>query len=110
MPRAILGAVRSPNRAALEALVAEATVDCYNDSECVTGFYTILDDHLDMPFQTQVLGAQVTVAGIDLTDDAIVAICTRGRSRQRIRILDLRLPTPPPDGAQWIEAYRHWLR
>jgi hypothetical protein len=108
--RAILVAVRSPNRGALEAMVAEATVDCYNDSECVTGFYTMLDEHLDVPFHTRVLGAQVTVSGIDLTDDHIVVICTRGRSRQRIRILDLPLPAPPPDGAEWIEAYRHWLR
>jgi hypothetical protein len=105
---AILGAVKSPNRAALEAMVTDATVDCYDDSECVTGFYTMLDDHLDMPFQTQVLGAQVTVSGIDLTDETIVAICARGRSRQRIQILDLPLPTPA--GAEWIEAYRHWRR
>ncbi|SED14483.1 hypothetical protein SAMN04490239_7004 [Rhodococcus koreensis] len=50
-------------------MVAEATIDCYNDSECVTGFYTMLDENLDLP-----------------------------------------LPAPPPDGAEWIEAYRHWLR
>ena len=91
-------------------MVTDATVDCYTDSECVTGFYTMIDEHLDVPFQTSVLGAQVTVAGIDLTDDTIVAICTRGRSRQRIPVLDLPLPTPAPDGAQWIEAYRHWRR
>jgi hypothetical protein len=30
--------------------------------------------------------------------------------RQAIPILDLPLPTPPPDGAEWIEAYRHWAR
>ena len=102
--------MRSPNRAALAALVAEATVDCYNDSECVTGFYTMLDEHLELPFQTSVLGAQVTVSGIALADEHIVVICARGRSRQRIPILDLPLPTPPPAGAQWIEAYRHWLR
>ncbi|MFD9669746.1 calcium-binding protein [Rhodococcus sp. NPDC059968] len=100
-----------PNRAALEALVAEATVDCYNDSECVTGFYTMLDEHLDVPFQTRVLGTDVTAMGIDLTDDEhIVVICARGRSRQRIPLLDLPLPTPQPTGAEWIEAYRHWLR
>jgi hypothetical protein len=107
---AILGAVRSPNRAALAALVAEATVDCYNDSKCVTGFYTMLDEHLELPFQTSLLGTEVTVSGIDLADEHIVVICARGRSRQRIPILDLPLPTPPPAGAQWIEAYRHWLR
>ena len=57
------------NNATLDALITEATADCYNDSECVTGFYTVLDDNLAMPFQTVVLGVDVTVAGIDLTDD-----------------------------------------
>jgi hypothetical protein len=48
---------------------------------------------------------------IDLTDDEeIVAVCVRGRSRQPIRLLELPLPDPPPDGAEWIEAYRRWAR
>lgn len=90
-------------------MVAEATVDCYNDSECVTGFYTMLDEHLAVPFQTSVLGVDVTVTKIDLTgDEEIVAVCVRGRARQRIPLLDLPLPTPPPDGAEWVEAYRAW--
>ena len=56
--RASLGTVRSSSRAALDAMIAEATVDCYNDSECITGFYTMLEEHLDMPFQTVVLGSR----------------------------------------------------
>jgi len=91
-------------------MIAEATVDCYNDSECVTGFYTMIDEHLDVPFQTEVLGLDVTVTGVDLGgDDQIVAICARDRGRGRIPILDLPLPTPPPGGVEWIEAYRRWL-
>ena len=98
-------------RADLDDLIAEATVDCYNDSECVTGFYTMIDDNLARPFKTEVLGIEVTVTRIDLTDDEqIAAVCTRGKSRQRIPILDLPLPTPPPAGAEWIEAYRHWWK
>jgi Calcium binding len=92
-------------------MIAEATVDCYNDSECITGFYTMLDEHLDMPFQAVVLGVEATVTGIDLTEDEqIVAVCARSRSRQRIPILDLPLPTPPPGGAAWIDAYRRWCK
>jgi hypothetical protein len=99
------------NDAALNALIAEATVDCYNDSECVTGFYNAFEEDLAVPFQTVVLGVDVTVAGIDLTDDErIVAVCTRGPSTQRISVLDLPLPTPQPDGAEWIEAYRRWVK
>ncbi|MGH3974382.1 MAG: calcium-binding protein [Pseudonocardiaceae bacterium] len=96
---------------ALDAMIAEATVDCYNDSECATGFYTMIDDHLEVPFQTAVLGVDVTVTGVDQSDDEqVVAVCARGRWRQRIPILDLPLPAPPPGGAEWIEAYRHWLK
>jgi hypothetical protein len=31
-------------------------------------------------------------------------------NRQSIPILDLQLPSPQPDGWEWIEAYRHWAR
>jgi len=43
-------------------------------------------------------------------EEEIVAICSRGKSRQRISILDLPLPSPPPQGAEWIDAFRRWAR
>jgi len=92
-------------------MVEEATVDAYGESEQVCGFYTMLENDLDLPFDTAVLGADVTVERIDLTDDNhIVVVCRRGRERQRLPILDLPLPEPPPKGWEWIEAYRHWAR
>ena len=60
---------------------------------------------------TIVLGVPVTVGRLDLDlSEQIVAICRRGSERQPLPILDLTLPNPPPKGAEWIEAYRHWLR
>ena len=98
-------------RAELDALIEGATVDCYNDHEQVTGLYTKLDEHLALPFDTEVLGAPVTVWKIDLTiEHEIVAICRRDGHKQTIPILDLPLPDPVPDGAEWIEAYRRWRR
>jgi hypothetical protein len=50
------------------------------------------------------------IESIDLTKaDEIVAICSRGRARQRVPILELHLPIPPPGGAEWIEAYWRWM-
>ena len=95
----------------LHELIEEATVDAYGDAEQLVGFVTILKEHLAVPFQTSVLGADVTLTRIDQSDDGhIVAICRRGTSRQRIPILDLPLPDPLPNGAEWIEAYRLWAR
>ena len=98
-------------RTASKDLVEEAIVDAYGESEQVTGFFTMIEDHLALPFNTEILGVVATVTKVDLTrTDHIVAICRRGKQRQSIPILDLPLPGPPPDGWEWIEAYRYWTR
>lgn len=98
-----------PTKTFLEKLINEATLDAYGESEQKTGFLTMLEDNLGLPFETEVLGVMVTVERIDLSQaDEIVAICRRGRRQQAIPILDMPLPFPPPAGAEWIEAYRRW--
>ena len=97
-------------KAELDRLVEEATVDCYNESEQACGLYTMIEENLAMPFETQLLGVLVVVERVDLTArDEIVAVCRRGRDRQRIPLLDLPLPSPRPAGEEWIAAYRHWV-
>jgi hypothetical protein len=99
------------SEARLDELVEEATVDCYDESEQISGFFNMLEEQLAVPFTTKLLGAEISVKRIDLTDEEeIVAICRRGRSRQRISILDLPLPRPRPTGTEWIEAFRRWAR
>ncbi|WP_055526096.1 hypothetical protein [Streptomyces graminilatus] len=97
--------------AALEALIEEATVDAYGEEEQLTGFFTMIEESLAVPFTTAVLGVEVSVVGVDLVEDGrVVACCVRGSFRQDIGILDLPLPEPAPEGWQWIEAYRYWAR
>jgi hypothetical protein len=97
--------------ARLDEMIAEATVDAYSEDEQVSGLYALLGEYLAVPFQTVVLGVDVTVEEISLSDRGeIVALCARGGFRQPIGVLDLPLPEPPPAGAEWIEAYRRWAR
>jgi len=93
----------------LDKLIDEATTDAYNESEQAGGFFAMIEENLALPFVTQVLGQDVTVTKVDITNrDQIVAICLRGKARQAIPILDLPLPAPRPEGAEWIDAYRRW--
>jgi hypothetical protein len=92
-----------------EAMVEEATVDCYNPSEQATGWFTMIEENLKLPFETELLGVPVTVQKVDLNqNEDIVAICRRGKHRQAVPILDLPLSSPLPAGAEWIEAYCRW--
>jgi hypothetical protein len=82
----------------LDALVEEATVDAYGDDEQLAGFAVMIEDNLEVPFETTVLGVAVTVQKVTVRDG----------HHQAISVLDLPLPEPPLRGAQWIAAYRHW--
>ena len=99
------------SKAKLDELVEQATVDCYNESEQATGLYTMIEDSLQLPFDTEVLGMPVNVIAVDITeDDVIVAVCQRGGQKQKLPILELPLPARRPAGSEWIDAYRHWAQ
>jgi hypothetical protein len=58
----------------LDQMIEEAIVDAYGDSEQTVGFYTMLEDNLAVPFETEILGIKVTVDRIDMTDDKLCRI------------------------------------
>ena len=92
-------------------LIAEAVLDAYTEEEQAAGFLTMIEEHLALPFSVKILGVDADVEKVDMTlDSHIVGICRRGKTRQKIPILDLPLATPTPAGAEWIAAYRHWWR
>jgi hypothetical protein len=101
----------SLSKARLKELIEQAIVDAYGEEEQAGGFFTMIEEHLALPFAVKVLGVDAEVEKVDMTlDGKIVAICRRGKTRQKIPILDLPLPAPAPAGVEWIVAYRHWRR
>jgi Calcium binding len=95
----------------LDKMIEEAIVDCYDELEQASGFYTMIEDHLAVPFATHVLGVEVSVVGVKMDDNgSLKAVCERNGKRQLIGLIDLELPSPRPQGAEWIAAYRRWLR
>jgi hypothetical protein len=99
------------SKAKLKDMIEEAIIDAYTEQEQTVGFLTMLQEHLAMPFSTNVLGVEVVVEKIDITREGqIVAVCRSEKARQRIGVLDLPLPTPAPSGSEWITAYHHWRR
>src|ERR1039458_6632438 len=94
----------SLSKARLKELIEQAIVDAYEEEQAGV-FFTTIEEHLALPFPVKILGVDADVEKIDMTlDGQIVAICRRGKTRQKIPILDLPLPTPAPSGVEWIVA------
>jgi hypothetical protein len=93
----------------LDAMIEEAIVDAYGEEEQLVGLFTMIEENLTLPFDTELLGTKVKVVAVEMKgESSIAAVCQRGQQRQRVAIEDLPLPEPQPDGAEWIEAYRRW--
>lgn len=83
----------APSRARL----ADALVGAYGDSEQRVGLFTMIEEHLGVSFDAELLGAAVVVERVDLTDaDEIVTVCRRVAPRQRVPILDHSCPSRFP--------------
>jgi hypothetical protein len=90
-------------------LVEDATVDANGEEEEAGGWLTMIGDNVGFPFEAELLGVNVTVVGVDMTAACeLVALCRRGKSRLKVSLLELPLPSPPPEGAEWIEAFQRW--
>ncbi|MHB8512464.1 MAG: calcium-binding protein [Actinomycetota bacterium] len=92
-------------------MIEEAIVDCYNEDEQHGGFLVMLEENLACPMSALVVGAEVTVSGFDWNPPGeIVARCRRGDREHMINVTALEWPGSQPSGAEWIQAYRLWLR
>jgi hypothetical protein len=97
------------SKSKLNALVEQAIVDAYDESEQAMGFFNMVEENLRVPFLTNVLSVEVIVESIELTQaNEIVAVCRKDKVRQKISVLELPLPSPFPEGVEWIAAYRYW--
>src|SRR5262245_42902541 len=90
----------------LDAMIDEAIVDAYTESEQAVGFHATLDQQLHCPFETIVLGTTVTVRKIEVTAAGnIVAICYGAVNDRRSRFSSCRcriLSLPDGNGSRPI--------
>jgi len=93
----------------LDELIDEATIDCYDESEQAVGLLDALEEHLRLPFRTTIFGGSVSVESLDVTErNEIVAVCRHGSQQLRMLLTELPLPSPAPQGSEWVHAYRRW--
>jgi hypothetical protein len=95
----------------LQALIEEATVDCYTVEEEQVGFLTMIEDKVVCPFKARVIGEEVEVVELRSceTGVGVDAVCCYKGKDYRINISSLEWPRKKPEGYEWVEAYLTWL-
>jgi hypothetical protein len=93
----------------LDSLIADITVDCYNDDEVLTSFEAAFDNDASFPCPGTIIGEAVTVTSIAMANGRreLVATCEHHGKRYSIALLDMQLDGDS-DTNTIVAAYRHW--
>lgn len=88
-------------------LIEEATVDCYTEDECRSGFFAYIQDNLPIPCQGIVAGEVVNIVGFDERATRLLALYEHDSKTFGVDVLDVIFPQNTK-GTEWIKAYRGW--
>jgi len=100
------------DRAALEELIEEITVDAYGDDEQLWAFRQAFEDEVSLPADGFVIGEPVVVVKIDYDGNerrGLTATCRRADGSEHVvGASDVVFPEES-SGARYVAAYRKWL-
>ena len=101
---------KDKDRDRLQALIEEATVDCYNEDEEHQGLMSMIEENVVCPFKAKVIGEEVEVVALASPQAGfgLDAVCRSKGKDYKIDINSLEWPKQKPEGYEWIEAYQAW--
>src|SRR5690242_8559167 len=93
------------DRARLQSLIEEATVDCYDEHEEHMGMLTMIEENVVCPFKAKVIGEVVEVVDLRYRKSGVGvdAVCRYKDKDYKIDIFSLEWPKKKPKGYKWIE-------
>jgi hypothetical protein len=92
----------------LNSLIAEITVDCYDEDEALTGFENAFDEEPTFPIPATPIGQPIKILAIGTRNGRREPIATRQHAGQNhdVALLDTSIqPTHPANRP--LNAYRH---
>ncbi len=102
------------NEDRLQALIEQATVDCYDEYEQHWGMLAALQDELHFPIPAHALGEAVVIVGIDEGHSnerrGIMVAIQKDGGDYSFPLSELQIGNTTEHNSQWVAAYKLWFR
>ena len=94
----------------LDSLIAEITIDCYDEDEALSAFENAFDEKASFPLPAVVVGEDIEVLSVGMSNGRreLIATCQRAGHRHHIALLDINIHADQPT-SRLLAAYRRWL-
>ena len=94
----------------LDSLIAEITIDCYDEDEALSAFENAFDEEASFPIPAVVVGEDIEVLSVGTSNGRreLIATCQRAGHHHHIALLDINIHADQP-ASRLLAAYRRWL-
>ncbi len=93
-----------------EKIIEEATMDCYDESEQISGWACLLDDRIKTPCKCIVGNEKAVLEKIDTEDNSYVVIGILRLNKTKIRVFIQDITFENSKAMQHINAYKYWCK
>ena len=102
--------LKSRDKILFEKIIEDATMDCYNEYEQISGWACVLEDNIMVPCKCLIEKETAILNKVDMNSNSseIFGVIKLNKSNIRVPIEDISLENP--DSMLYIDAYRYWRK
>jgi hypothetical protein len=90
----------------VQACIDLALTDAYGADEQAVAWLTCIEEMLSRFKQVKLMGNDVALAGFDLSNHAVVAVCRQGKRKVRVTLDSIEFPELTPVEKRWLQAWK----
>lgn len=93
-----------------EKIIEDATMDCYDEHEQISGWASILADGIHTPCDCTIGKQNAVLEKIDTDDRDVCVIGFVRLNKTRMRVLIQDITVQGPTAMNYINAYAYWCK
>ena len=85
-----------------------ATIDAHGDSEIASGWFTCLEEVFPEEQEVKIFGERAKLIGFDLFGNTVVAVCKKGKFKEKMLLGSIKLINSTKAQKLWIQSYQKY--
>ncbi len=102
--------ITSIQKKVYEKIIEEATIDCHDEEEQISGWDCVLDENITTPCPCKIGKQEAMLEKIDFDDkgDTIIGVIKINKTKMRVLLQDIILDNP--EAMKYVNAYKYWCK
>ncbi len=87
-----------------------ATMDCHDDDECLSGWFSCLEEVFVNIERVKLFEEEIDFKGFDFSGRSIAGVCRKGKKKVKVGLDSIKFPNLTKVQKLWLEEWLKWQK